>query len=423
MFTPIFPIYIAALWPLHCWAPLVWLGGVVLLWLTRYTHPLGVRWGWGYYALSAILRPAGVVLIAVGWLALYAPLPGYRGRPLLFGRAVGWLPRQHWADGVWWVAIVASLALGLWALAGLGLRRSFLYRHVDDRLVTGGAYALVRHPQFLSALAVTFFGIRLFNPAGVALDPGAYRMLDANWVLLALALWLLAVLEDRELAAHYGASYQAYAREVPRLFPTRGPLWAALGRWLAPARRGLAQCTARLAGPWTSPWALVEAVARLAGIALIVVGGLTVVVAARQAALEGAPREWLRPGRCEEVLMWLGTAGSIALGAWSFAALGWRGFLSWRTPGERLVTRGPYALVRHPQFLAAIGMALLATRPFDPWPREIFILGRYYRFGEHWLPFALALWALAWLEDRALARRFPAEHQAYAQRVPRLFPN
>lgn len=41
----------------------------------------------------------------------------------------------------------------------------------------------------------------------------------ANWVLFTAALWLLAVLEDRELAAHFGAEHEEYARRVPRLFP------------------------------------------------------------------------------------------------------------------------------------------------------------------------------------------------------------
>jgi len=34
----------------------------------------------------------------------------------------------------------------------------------------------------------------------------------ANWVLFTAALWLLAVLEDRELAARFGAEYEEYAR-------------------------------------------------------------------------------------------------------------------------------------------------------------------------------------------------------------------
>ena len=43
--------------------------------------------------------------------------------------------------------------------------------------------------------------------------------LDANWACFTLALWVLAILEEQELEAHFGEAYQAYARRVPRLFP------------------------------------------------------------------------------------------------------------------------------------------------------------------------------------------------------------
>jgi protein-S-isoprenylcysteine O-methyltransferase Ste14 len=46
-----------------------------------------------------------------------------------------------------------------------------------------------------------------------------YYSLDANWALFALSLWVVSILEDRELRAHFGAEYEAYARRVPRLFP------------------------------------------------------------------------------------------------------------------------------------------------------------------------------------------------------------
>jgi len=168
--------------------------------------------------LSALVRPIGVLLIGVGWLALYAPDPGYAlpGRP-----TEGWLPRGNWTDVLCWLAIGALSALGIWAVATLGLRRSFLFRRLDDCLITRGPYALVRHPQFLSAIGVTYFGTRLFNPAAIpTFALGAYYYsLDANWALFTLALWLLSIPEDRELAAHFGKEYEEYAQRVPRLFP------------------------------------------------------------------------------------------------------------------------------------------------------------------------------------------------------------
>ena len=71
MFPPVFPVYIPALSPLHEFATLIWLAGVACLWLTRYTHQLGQRWGTFYYAMSIVVRPVGVLLIGVGWRGPY----------------------------------------------------------------------------------------------------------------------------------------------------------------------------------------------------------------------------------------------------------------------------------------------------------------------------------------------------------------
>lgn len=220
MFPPIFPVTIPALGPLNRYAPLIWLLGVACLWLTRYTHQLGRRFGVLYYGLSALVRPVGVVLIALGWLALYAPSRGTR--PTGLAGPVLWLPTGSPTDVLCWLAIAGFFGLGLWAVAVLGLRRSFLYRHLDDNLVTRGPYALVRHPQFLSAIGIAFFSALLFDPQRVRLfvDWAAYQHSPlANAILFTLALWALAVLEDRELAAHFGPKYEDYARRVPRLFP------------------------------------------------------------------------------------------------------------------------------------------------------------------------------------------------------------
>jgi protein-S-isoprenylcysteine O-methyltransferase Ste14 len=219
MFPPIFPLYVGALAPLHEWAPLVWLSGVLCLWATRYTHQLAARWGSRFYALSAVVRPLGILLIGAGWLALYSPSDEYFY--LSVGPA-GWLPLGNWTEVVCWAAIALFLAFGAWSVAVLGVRQSFLYRRLDDRLINSGPYALVRHPQFLAAIGVTFFGILIFNPnrfPGFA-GGGFGHSLEANWALFALALWVLSILEDRELAAHFGEEYAEYARKVPRLFPT-----------------------------------------------------------------------------------------------------------------------------------------------------------------------------------------------------------
>ena len=254
MFPPIFPVSILALRPLAPYATLIWLAGVVCLWLTRYTHQFGRRWpsrppvrglrpcgangvgraapvrtgvprpggansrmgGVPYYAFSALVRPAGVLLIGIGWLALYAPL-----EPAQFwswGVRVPWLGRGSGVELLCVVAIAAFFGLGVWSVHRLGLRRTFLYRHADDALVTSGPYAIVRHPQFLSAIGITLFGAILYDPQAWPWV-GPTTPVHANWVLLTAALWALSIVEDRELSAHFGAEYELYARCVPRLFP------------------------------------------------------------------------------------------------------------------------------------------------------------------------------------------------------------
>ncbi|MGD2145432.1 MAG: methyltransferase, partial [Anaerolineae bacterium] len=211
MFPPIFPIYIPALAFLTPYATLAWFFGVLFLWLTRYTHQLGARWGGHYYLLSMVVRPAGILLILVGWLALYVPeyaVGSFR---------LGLLPRRNSVDIVCWLAIILFSALGVWSVATLGLRRSFLYRRTDDPLITRGPYRIVRHPQFLSAIGLTFFGIQLFNPAGFSF--ALYGNLGANWSLFALSLWVLALVEERELLTHFGEDYREYAQRVPRVLP------------------------------------------------------------------------------------------------------------------------------------------------------------------------------------------------------------
>jgi protein-S-isoprenylcysteine O-methyltransferase Ste14 len=110
---------------------------------------------------------------------------------------------------VGWIGALASFAFFLWAVAHLGLRRSFLYRRLEDELVTDGPYGLVRHPQFLATTLTVFFGSLIWSSYFAFL----------NVIVFAIALWVLSILEERELVAHFGDIYREYARRVPRLIP------------------------------------------------------------------------------------------------------------------------------------------------------------------------------------------------------------
>jgi len=211
---PVFPVTLPALAPLHQYASLIWLGGVILLWLTRFTHQLGRRWGRSYYMLSTAVRPIGVALVVLGWLAVFS-LPRMGGpalRDLGFMVKMVWLPRRNAADVLCMVAILLFFSLFVASVCALGLRRSFLYRHADDGLVTRGPYSIVRHPQFLASIGMVFFTSLLYGY-------GRGDLPMVNCALFSLALWVLSILEEKELRAHFGAEYDEYAERVPRLFP------------------------------------------------------------------------------------------------------------------------------------------------------------------------------------------------------------
>jgi protein-S-isoprenylcysteine O-methyltransferase Ste14 len=77
------------------------------------------------------------------------------------------------------------------------------------RLVESGIYARVRHPRYLSAMAVLM---------GTALLSGSWRLLYLS-VLSVPLYYLLTWVEERELLRRIGAPYAEYRRRVPRFFP------------------------------------------------------------------------------------------------------------------------------------------------------------------------------------------------------------
>jgi protein-S-isoprenylcysteine O-methyltransferase Ste14 len=78
-----------------------------------------------------------------------------------------------------------------------------------DRLITTGIYATIRHPRYLQ-LYLSFLGCAFI----------------ANYLALYLvvALWLpgiyvIVLLEEKELRDRFGPAYEEYCRRVPRFIP------------------------------------------------------------------------------------------------------------------------------------------------------------------------------------------------------------
>ena len=122
------------------------------------------------------------------------------------------LPSSQWQ---FWVPFGAALTLiGLlftvWARIYLGRNWSGVASvKADHELITGGPYALVRHPIY-TGLALAF--------VGTALAIGEWRG------VLAVALGLIAfvhriVVEERFMRQQFGAAYDDYAMRVRALVP------------------------------------------------------------------------------------------------------------------------------------------------------------------------------------------------------------
>lgn len=79
------------------------------------------------------------------------------------------------------------------------------------KLITTGIYARIRHPRYveivLSTAAYAFFA----NYVGVYVTT----------VLTIVTLYLVVVLEERELRDRFGAEYEEYCCRVPRFLPLR----------------------------------------------------------------------------------------------------------------------------------------------------------------------------------------------------------
>lgn len=91
----------------------------------------------------------------------------------------------------------------------LGLRQ--LRGHMQERHgpVTRGAYAVCRHPLYLSVCI--FFS--------------AWPRMDLRWLIFAIWLWgysfVGSIFEERRLETQFGQAYRDYRRRCPRLLPFR----------------------------------------------------------------------------------------------------------------------------------------------------------------------------------------------------------
>lgn len=173
-------------------------------WARRRWGALSDRWyRLGYNLLAtALLLPLGAMLVKFPDRTLYTlPTPWYE---LAWG-----------IEGLAMLGILYGVSITD-AGSFLGIRQIFdpkcaeTYRCAP--LIVTGMYRWVRHPQYLFGL------ILLWCAPSMSLNRAVLSL------LFSLYLYIGTFLEERRLVAEYGEAYRQYQRQVPRLFPWRGPV-------------------------------------------------------------------------------------------------------------------------------------------------------------------------------------------------------
>jgi len=182
--------------------PTVWLAWVIVWWAFAINVKATVR---------RQPAPSRLLNMALLWCA-FGLLFWARFIPV---RALMWhfLPLSQWQ---FWAALGALLTLlGLlftvWARVYLGRNWSGMFATIkaDHELITGGPYALVRHPIY-SGLMLAF--------VGTALAIGEWRGVLATALAL-IAIVHRIIVEEGFMREEFGAAYDSYAKRVKALVP------------------------------------------------------------------------------------------------------------------------------------------------------------------------------------------------------------
>jgi len=166
-------------------------------------HPRAHKWREKERSPFRVLVPAWITM----WIGVGALTGPWRNRAA-YSTPWSWIPGiVLFACGIW-IYLRAGTHFSLAQLGGLPEVRA---NHSDDRLVTTGIRAHVRHPVYLAHLCEM-----------VAWSMGTGLLVC--WVLTGFAIATGAVMirmEDAELERRFGDEYRRYRERVPAVLPVR----------------------------------------------------------------------------------------------------------------------------------------------------------------------------------------------------------
>ncbi|MCB2141332.1 isoprenylcysteine carboxylmethyltransferase family protein [bacterium] len=167
---------------------------------------------------------AGAGVVQAFIIALYAEMYGF---PLtiyllvrFFGLDVQYVSASLWSSllGFGETGMMISMLLG-YAIAFIGIGlfaegwREVHRARKEDRLMTGGLYAFVRHPQYLG-LFIALFG------EGIVHWPTMFSV--GLFPVIVIVYYFLARKEERVVLSQYGDEYRAYMKRTPMFIPRWG---------------------------------------------------------------------------------------------------------------------------------------------------------------------------------------------------------
>ncbi len=181
------------------WLACVVYSTIPLFWFM--VHPRAHKWREKELSPFRVLVPA--------WLTMWVGVGAITGH---------WRDLKFYSTPWTWVPAAVLFVFGCFLYSRSGSRFSWAQLgglpevrsdHCDDRLITTGIRARVRHPVYLAHLCEMF---------AWSLGTG----LLVCWVLTAFAMATGAVMirmEDRELEKRFGEEYGLYRRSVPAVIP------------------------------------------------------------------------------------------------------------------------------------------------------------------------------------------------------------